>query len=210
MYRVNLRRLIGLGVMLVLCVGAVFAQEDEIEWEIKNVIHRQGYIGHEQTAIAMAKVLMEANYGKNFVVESSLTAKQERRSMDAIWRVYGILTSEADDEEPQVRLLVVLDRYTGGVRGVTNFTKKQNPYTPFLLKSSKKGHINDKKVATTLAEVILRSLYADRLTSQLPLKVRHKQGIWYINGTPAKGSDEPMVLLKMSRKDGSILAFDLA
>lgn len=119
--------------------GRGFAQEDEIEWEIKNVIHRQGYIGHEQTAIAMAKVLMEANYGKNFVVESSLTAKQERRSMDAIWRVYGILTSEADDEEPQVRLLVVLDRYTGGVRGVTNFTKKQNPYTPFLLKSSKRG-----------------------------------------------------------------------
>jgi hypothetical protein len=201
---VKLNKISLLAVVLLSWVSLAMAQEDE--WDVDNIVVQRGFVPTAYRAKALAQLMIEHNYGEKFIVADTLTARLHVRSLDAKWQVYGILQSDKR-VEPQPVLLAVIDQNSAALQGIVNFTKNKSPYSIYIIPSHKKGYLANQKLALEYASLILDNIYGEDMRFQSPLKAKLRDGVWYINGSRPRGSKEPIAVLKISQRDGSVLGF---
>ncbi|NIZ40996.1 NTF2 fold immunity protein [Entomospira entomophila] len=180
------------------------AQTKEDPWQMMPQAVAGGFIPTEEIALSIAREILSVVYHPLFVDESSYVVVLEKRQLDEVWNISGVLTG---DESKELQLLVVLERYSGRIIGITNFTKEQSIYTKFLIRSSKKGYITTKAMAITMAELFLKQFYLDDFREQMPLKAKLKDGIWYINGSGKATKEHGIAMIKIRQSDGAVLGF---
>ncbi|NIZ46528.1 NTF2 fold immunity protein [Entomospira nematocerorum] len=202
--QLTLTRTVLIFVMVLSLLSMGYSKNSEDPWLMMSQAVEKGFIPNEEIALSIAREILSVVYNPSFIDDTTYTVVSEKRQLDEVWNIYGVISG---DESEDLQLLVVLERYSGRIIGVTNFTQHQSDYSPFLIRSSKKGYITTKALASRLAELFLKQFYGDAFQSQTPLKVKLKDGIWYINGSGKANSPFGTAMIKIRQSDGAVLGF---